>query len=79
MEDGEEEQPEEKKKKPSAGLPVLEGPETADAFIAKFKRACLSKRQSLNEVRARLEAEQCASHKTHSCTKGFLYICTTPV
>ena len=76
----EEDVPEDKgKKNKQSGLPLLEGPESVDQFIGKFKRACLAKRQALNEVKCRLESESCQSHQKLDCPKSAprnVYTCT---
>ena len=75
--DPDNEEPEKEKKKRGGGagsaLPVLEGPETVEGFLMKFKKACLSKRSLLKEVRDRLESENCATHRKLDCKR--LYVC----
>lgn len=55
------------KKCKGSGLPALEGSETVDAFVAKYKKTLLNKRSLLKEAKERLEKEQCATHRFLVC------------
>lgn len=73
-EEEEEAAPPPKKGRTSTALPTLEGPESLEAFLTKYKKACLSKRQAMKEVQDRLETEQCTSHKNLVCMCPFFLL-----
>ena len=60
--DGSGDKPNKKCKGP--GLPPLDGSETVEAFVAKYKKTLLNKRTLLKEAKERLEKEECATHRT---------------
>ena len=47
------------KKKNAGGLPDIDGEETLVDYIAKFKRACLGKRQQQRDVQKKLDDDTC--------------------
>ncbi|CAE7257020.1 unnamed protein product, partial [Symbiodinium necroappetens] len=59
------------KKCKGSGLPPLEGSESVEAFVAKYKKTLLNKRSLLKEAKERLEKEECASHREdlNTCQK----------
>ena len=50
-------------KKRGSGLPGLEGSETCEAFVQKYKKTLLNKRSSLKDAKERLTAENCTSSR----------------
>lgn len=63
----EEPSPPPKAKKPAgnaaAPFPTLEGSETVAQFVAKYKKACLSRRSAYNEVLEKWDAQKPVSGK----------------
>ncbi|CAE7750009.1 unnamed protein product, partial [Symbiodinium sp. CCMP2456] len=57
----------EKKPKPAgrgSGLPELEGPETPDQFVQKYKKYLLNRRAAFKEANDRIKADGCRGHET---------------
>lgn len=68
------------KKKPTSGLPPIEGDETYAQFTNKYKKAMLNRRQVYKDVSERLSSEGCTTHEFLDCarvTKAFLLRCVT--
>ena len=67
LSDEESSSPAPKSKKPvvnaGAPFPTLEGNETVAQFVAKYKKACLSRRSAYNEVLEKVGAETPAAGK----------------
>ena len=51
------------KKKKSAGLPDIEGEETVEILVSRYKKALLNRRTQLKDVVQRLKDEECTSHE----------------
>ncbi|CAK9087882.1 unnamed protein product [Durusdinium trenchii] len=58
------------KKKPTSGLPPIEGDETYAQFTNKYKKAMLNRRQVYKDVSERLSSEGCTTHEFLDCARG---------
>ena len=68
MLEDEEDRPEGKPKPKVVGaLPELEGEETVADYLAKFKRACLGKKQQHRDLLEKLMAEKVSGHELLTC------------
>ena len=68
MLEDEEDRPEGKPKPKVVGaLPELEGEETVADYLAKFKRACLGKKQQHRDLLEKLVAEKVSGHELLTC------------
>ena len=59
------------KKCKGSGLPPLDGSETVEAFVAKYKKTLLNKRTLLKEAKERLEKEECPRSQTSMNLNAF--------
>ncbi|CAE7515481.1 unnamed protein product [Symbiodinium sp. CCMP2592] len=55
------------KKAKGSGLPPLDGSESVDTFVSKYKKTLLNKRGLLKEAKERLEKEACTTHRLLTC------------
>ena len=60
-----------KKKGGGAALPDVEGDETVDVFLNRYKKALLNRRTLLKDVKQRLKDEACTSHEFFDCKLSF--------
>ena len=51
------------KKARGVGLPLLEGSESVEQFVSKYKKTLLNKRSLFKEAKDRLDIEKCQSHQ----------------
>ena len=58
------------KKVKGSGLPPLDGSESVDTFVSKYKKTLLNKRGLLKEAKERLEKEACTTHRLLTCKQA---------
>ena len=63
------------KKKKSTGLPDIEGEESVEIFVSRYKKALLNRRTLIKDVKDRLKDEGCASHES----LAFMFMLPLPV
>ena len=60
------------KKKNSGGLPDIDGEDTLADYIAKFKRACLGKRQQQRDIQKKLDDDGATGYELLACISMYI-------